>query len=758
MSAMSQTILVVDDDPHIRQLLVFALGKAGFQTREAEDGEAALDLIGTVNPDLVVLDINLPRMNGLDVCRRVRAEAELPILILSSRDDEIDRVLGIELGADDYVVKPFSPREVVARVTAILRRSATRPTVQAGDGAIRRGRLALDPEAWRATWGGVEAALTVTEFSILRMLAAAPSKVFSRDAIIDRLHGPGFAVTDRTIDSHIRNLRSKFAKLGGHDVVETRAGVGYRLGACLAAKNVLKRHWPALRLREILLAVLLFAAAMPAIEAVWLRGYENTLVRQTETELVAQGMALAAAVGALWPGAKPEPVETARKDPGYYRPENSTIDLSTTPTLSERPVPVRTTRTPDPDAVTAAGRANAILDETSRGTLASIVMLDRQGLVVRGVGLGGDLSLLPEVRAALSGHASTVLRRNMAYHPRYSLEWLSRASALRLHQARPIRVNGQVVGVLLLSRSPRALFRGLYEDLGKMAFGAAVIVGLLIGLAGLVSRGVTRPIEALSVATRAVAAGRGAVPDTPPTAAVEIRALYEDFRRMAEVIAKRSRYLRDFAASVSHEFKTPLAGITGAVELLQDHYGSMSPDERNRFLANIGSDSARLSQLVARLLDLARADMARPEADAVADVQTPARRVADALSNPSFKVAVRFTEDSPQVAIPEAILETVLTTLVDNSRQAKARNVTLTARNDGTMVTLEVADDGPGVPAPDRERLFEPFFTTRRVEGGTGLGLPIARSLIEAHGGGIALIASDIGAVFRITLPVKGVD
>ncbi len=232
MACMSQTILVVDDDPHIRQLLVFALGKAGFETREAEDGEAALALIASGRPDLVVLDINLPRMTGLDVCRRVRAESELPILFLSSRDDEIDRVLGIELGADDYVVKPFSPREITARVTAILRRASAKPAHRPGDGLITQGRLTLDPEAWSARWAGEEAPLTVTEFSLLRTLAAAPTKVFTRDAIIDRLHGPGFAVTDRTIDSHIRNLRSKFAKLGGHDVVETRPGVGYRLGAC----------------------------------------------------------------------------------------------------------------------------------------------------------------------------------------------------------------------------------------------------------------------------------------------------------------------------------------------------------------------------------------------------------------------------------------------------------------------------------------------------------------------------------------------
>lgn len=230
MSAMPQ-VLVVDDDPHIRELLVFALEKAGLSARVAEDGEAALAAVAEQAPDLVILDINMPRLDGLEVCRRLRAQGDLPILFLSSRDDEIDRVLGIELGGDDYVVKPFSPREVTARVQAILRRVRGRAEPR-GPGVLRHGRLSLDPEAWTARWDEVEAPLTVTEFQILRVLMGAPARVFSRDAIIDRLHGPGFAITDRTIDSHIRNLRAKFARAGGHDVVETRAGVGYRLGPC----------------------------------------------------------------------------------------------------------------------------------------------------------------------------------------------------------------------------------------------------------------------------------------------------------------------------------------------------------------------------------------------------------------------------------------------------------------------------------------------------------------------------------------------
>nr|WP_232793257.1 HAMP domain-containing sensor histidine kinase [Caulobacter hibisci] len=369
------------------------------------------------------------------------------------------------------------------------------------------------------------------------------------------------------------------------------------------------------------------------------------------------------------------------------------------------------------------------------------------------MGTGGDLSALPEVRTALAGGSRTVLRHIGKYRQRSSWEWVSRASSVRLHHARPVVVEGRTVGVLLLSRSPRGLFKGLYEDRGKLLLGAGVIIAVLFGLAGLISRGVTRPIEQLSAATRAMAQGRGEPLGTPRTAAIEIQALYDDFRAMAGAIDKRSRYLRDFAAALSHEFKTPLAGVRGAIELLQDHYPTMSQAERERFLANIAADSARLSALVGRLLELARADMATPEAGVAAAPAAAARTVAAALSGPDLAVVLDLPADLPPVAAPLAVIETVLTVLVDNSRQAGAKRVVIEARHEQGEVVLEVSDDGPGVAEADAARLFEPFFTTRRSQGGTGLGLSIARSLARAHGGETAYVARGTGARFVLWLP-----
>ncbi|WP_426025643.1 sensor histidine kinase [Brevundimonas sp. TSRC1-1] len=512
-----------------------------------------------------------------------------------------------------------------------------------------------------------------------------------------------------------------------------------------------RRHWPALRLRTILLSVLIFAGVLPGLSAIFLRVYENTLVRQTEAELVAQAVVLSAVAASDWPGAvvvSPDPAR--RDDPGYYRPEPATIDLGSTPVLPARPSP-RSAAAPEAGAVEVAARFGPVVEQTSRTTLASILLLDRNGTIVLGYGQGGGLADLTEVRSALAGEPRTVLRRNDAYRPRYSMEWLSRAAGVRIHHARPVMVNGRVEGVVVASRSPRALFKGLYQDRIKIGLGVVGTLGVIALLAVLVSRGIARPIEALSRATRDVANGGGVLPPAPATAAVEIQTLYEDFGRMAQAVDRRSRYLRDFAAAVSHEFKTPLSGIQGAVELLQDH--EMDPGQRRRFLDNIAADARRLSALVTRLLDLARADMARPQAGLSVDVRLPITKAVDARSS-RLAISVMFGDETPRVAVPASTIEMVVSTLLENSRQAGATAVSIRAAALPDRLVVTLADDGPGVAPADAGRVFEPFFTTRRGEGGAGLGLSIARALLAANDATLDLLPTTEGAVFELVMPL----
>jgi phosphate regulon transcriptional regulator PhoB len=224
---MAQRVLIVEDEPDIRDLLVFHLEREGYQVVHCRTGAEALRLVRAGPPDLVLLDLMLPEVDGLEVCRRLRqdpATRTLPIVMLTARGDEVDRVLGLELGADDYVVKPFSPRELVARVRAVLRRS--RP--EAGSAPLVVGRLAVDVAAHRVTVGGQAVSLTRKEFDLLRALLEAQGRVLSREHLLDHVWGYTAAgeIESRTVDVHVRRLRQKLGAEGQR--IGTVTGVGYR--------------------------------------------------------------------------------------------------------------------------------------------------------------------------------------------------------------------------------------------------------------------------------------------------------------------------------------------------------------------------------------------------------------------------------------------------------------------------------------------------------------------------------------------------
>jgi two-component system alkaline phosphatase synthesis response regulator PhoP len=223
---MNETILVIDDEPKIVKLARDYLEKSGFRVVTAADGTAALAQARHERPDLIVLDLNLPGMDGLDVCRALRRESDVPIIMLTARVEEADRLIGLELGADDYITKPFSPRELVARVRAVLRR--VRGGVRSPE-LIRAGDLEIDLNAHRVTRGGEPILLTRIEFKLLAILARNPGLTFTRDQLVERLHGVAYEGYDRSVDSHVKNLRRKLeANPMEPRTILTVYGVGYR--------------------------------------------------------------------------------------------------------------------------------------------------------------------------------------------------------------------------------------------------------------------------------------------------------------------------------------------------------------------------------------------------------------------------------------------------------------------------------------------------------------------------------------------------
>lgn len=219
---MTKKILIVEDEEKLSGLLADYLARAGFATQRIADGTAVVSRVREELPDLMLLDLMLPGRDGIDICKEIRTFSSVPIIMVTARSEEIDRLLGLELGADDYICKPYSPREVVARVKAVLRRTGEGQTIQASG-------LVLDESRYRAVFNGTDLELTAVEFKLLQFLAASPGRIYERHRLMDRIYPDQRIVCDRTIDSHIKKLRRKIAAAApGVELVQSVYGVGYK--------------------------------------------------------------------------------------------------------------------------------------------------------------------------------------------------------------------------------------------------------------------------------------------------------------------------------------------------------------------------------------------------------------------------------------------------------------------------------------------------------------------------------------------------
>lgn len=518
-----------------------------------------------------------------------------------------------------------------------------------------------------------------------------------------------------------------------------------------------------LSIGTVLLVMTLAALVLPLSGLWFLRLYESALIRQTESELIAQAGVVAAVYRDAWrrAGGRAEgigpPVDPPwTHPPGFeppWTPRFAGLDLAEDPVLPAAPDPAPATTAPDPAAQTAGASLGPILREAQRVTLAGMRVTDPRGIVVASTGedLGLSLAAQEEVRRALAGEAASVLReRTGRYHGHVDgVATPERSRSLRIFTAHPVLDADRVVGVVLLSRTPRSLADTLYGKRWHLAGLALLLLASVGVLAWLGTVAIGRPLRLVTALAKRTADGeRGAMTPVQHPVVREVAELSDALTRMAATLEQRADYIRDFAAHVSHEFKTPLTTVRGTVELLRDHLDTMSAEERDRFLANMDAEAERLSRLVQRLLDLARADVMRVTEEVAIDAVPVAARLAtrhdaDAFLPPLLPVAMGL----------EA-LESVLGNLIENARRHAGPDarVSVALRTEGGNAVLRVSDDGPGVSPANAGRLFTPFFTTARGRGGTGLGLAIARGLVEAHGGTIALLPSERGALFEVRL------
>lgn len=517
-----------------------------------------------------------------------------------------------------------------------------------------------------------------------------------------------------------------------------------------------KRYQGKLTLRTIFLVVNLVVLVLPLGSIFFFRIYENELVRQTELSLISQ----AAVIGASYKQQLLTLIkeknnygvllkkQTKNKIDNYYTPISPEIDLANNVFLPSRPEGVKPLQPSDKFAVSAGELLSPILVDSQKTTLTGIRVLDYKGIVVAGrLEKGLSFNHINEVKAALKGQYSSVTRQRLSDEPPPALASISRGTGIRVFVTFPIIQNDHLWGVVYLSRTPKNILKHIYAEKDKVILSGITIVTLTFLLALFTSYSISQPIYRLIQKTTRVSEGdsESMEPlDFPVTKEVEL--LSKSFSSMAKSLHERSEYIREFAAHVSHELKTPLTSIQGAAELLIDHIDEMEFSTKYQFLSNIQQDTDRLKRLVTRLLELARADNLI-SASETCDMMSVFTKISQRYKIEGLQVELPEERPYP-IIISEDNFETILVNLFDNAKQHGASEIDIKIQDKTQLVELTVTDNGEGISPANKGKLFTPFFTTRREQSGTGLGLSIIKSLIDAHQGSIQVIENEGGACF----------
>lgn len=524
---------------------------------------------------------------------------------------------------------------------------------------------------------------------------------------------------------------------------------------------------PRLSLRTVLICINLTVLILPLAGVQLMRLYESALVRQTESALIAQAAFVAAFYRSLVLEQQPADLEAVslpiepgagRWQDGRWSPRPAELDLASSPILPPFP-DGRLVNMAEPFARRVGERLVPVLKDAQLVTLAGIRVTDPWGTIVASTGddVGKTIAEGDEIALALTGTPGSRLRYRSDKPTDTPLDSISRVSGLRVFVSAPIVLRGRLIGAVMLSRTPPSILQALYAKRWLLLQALGLLLVLVVVMSLLTFRLIARPISQLAdrasrISRGEVSAisgannGRGAVPRTREIA--RLQAAIED---MAATLEARANYLQDFSRHVSHEFKTPIASIRAAIEVLQDHSAGMSDEQRSRFLGNIGADAERLRRLTERLLELTRAEIAQsgPEDYRIGPV---VRETLQGFEDQDLTVEVAVAEDAVVRGRPE-VLKATLEILIENALQHGATELKLWSMPGGETLVLNVQDNGSGISEGNHEKVFEPFFTTQREGGGTGLGLTIAAAMLKSCEGRIELISEEGPTTFRVILP-----
>jgi signal transduction histidine kinase len=491
-------------------------------------------------------------------------------------------------------------------------------------------------------------------------------------------------------------------------------------------------------LRTLILSIILIVLALPLLGIGSLRILESFLHRQTESKLIAEaayvrGLFLSALDEyPIAPPARHISSKTKPKD-AVYDPYFAQIDILKQTVLPPFEGPGDARRAPHHTLVEAGKKITPLLKKVQRQNLSAVRVLDLDGVAVAstGEGLGKDYSDLVEVQQALTGTFASVVRRRAAQPSRPGL-W-NRTSRIRIHVALPILREAELFGAVYINRTGLSLFVDAWEDYYTVALVLIILVtiGLGLGISGLL----IRPFRELIQRASEIASGKEVAPlVVGPTAPKEAHKLAGALTAMIDTLDRRMGYVKEFTQNVSHEFKTPLTSIRGSVEILQSNWQEMTDDERNRFIGIIDADVERMSHLVQRLIELTRLETGKPR-EGRCDLIACLEALQTAYRQTGHEITLITEEKSVQVGMVEDMVDTIFINLLDNAVKHGNGEEIAVIVSSGPTVT--VRDKGPGISEANLKRIFNRFFTTSRESGGTGLGLPMVRAVLNAYGGEI---------------------
>ncbi len=526
---------------------------------------------------------------------------------------------------------------------------------------------------------------------------------------------------------------------------------------------------PRLSLRSLLIVINLAVLLLPVAGIQVMRLYESALVRQTESALIAQAAFVAAFYRSLVQESAPADLKAVSREirslspewrDGRWSPRPAELDLADSAVLPPFPDGLAE-RAPNAFASTMGARLAPVLRDAQLVTLAGIRVVDPWGVIVASTGEDVGLSVAhgEEIGRALSGETMSQLRYKTDVVQGSPLDSVSRTGSLRVFVAAPILLRDRLIGAVMLSRTPPSIVQALYAKRWLLLQAFALLVAVVVLISLLTFRLIARPVSELADRASRISSGElsslgeagGA--SMPRPQLKEVARLQEAIQGMAATLEQRASYLQDFSRHVSHEFKTPIAGIRGAIEVLQDHGDTMESEQRGRFLSNIAADADRLHRLTERLMELTRAEIRRVAGEPVA-LRAVLEEALGAFSG-QLDFDSAGVDETLVVLGQRGLLSAVLETLLENAQQHGATRIVLRTERRQDEVLLDVEDNGSGISPSNRAQIFEAFFTTERASGGTGLGLTIAAALAKQVGGRLELLDGTARTVFRLTLPAS---